>query len=154
MKDVQDGRRNKQRGCQGARMVSTVVKQRLVLQRLSLTYTENSCFQSACKFAALPFVESRIVATVGLVNGDRLEYLRANEGLNPTGVKLDVAAHEYPPASRKRKRQLRPDQTNSKLFQTKTGCFLSPCSIQCVLVESRQNIDSIEYLDLSGDKSG
>jgi integrase len=30
-----------------------------------------------------------------LVNGDRLEYQRANEALNPIGVKLDVAAHEY-----------------------------------------------------------
>ena len=30
-----------------------------------------------------------------LVNGDRLEYLRASEALNPIGVKLDVAAHEY-----------------------------------------------------------
>jgi len=30
-----------------------------------------------------------------LANGDRLEYLRANEALNPIGVKLDVAAHEY-----------------------------------------------------------
>lgn len=30
-----------------------------------------------------------------LVNGDRLEYLRANEALTPIGVKLDVAAHEY-----------------------------------------------------------
>jgi len=30
-----------------------------------------------------------------LANGDRLEYLRANEALHPIGVKLDVAAHEY-----------------------------------------------------------
>jgi integrase len=30
-----------------------------------------------------------------LANGDRLEYLRANEVLKPFGVKLDVAAHEY-----------------------------------------------------------
>ncbi len=30
-----------------------------------------------------------------LVNGERMEYLRANEALAPTGVKLDVAAHEY-----------------------------------------------------------
>lgn len=30
-----------------------------------------------------------------LVNGERMEYLRANEALTPIGVKLDVAAHEY-----------------------------------------------------------
>ncbi|HEX3856686.1 MAG TPA: hypothetical protein VHY30_05250 [Verrucomicrobiae bacterium] len=30
-----------------------------------------------------------------LANGDRMEYLRANEALHPVGVKLDVAAHEY-----------------------------------------------------------
>jgi hypothetical protein len=30
-----------------------------------------------------------------LANGERLEYLRANEAVTPMGVKLDVAAHEY-----------------------------------------------------------
>jgi integrase len=30
-----------------------------------------------------------------LANGERLEYLRANEAVTPIGVKLDVAAHEY-----------------------------------------------------------
>jgi integrase len=30
-----------------------------------------------------------------LANGDRLEYLRANEAVTPIGIKLDVAAHEY-----------------------------------------------------------
>ncbi len=34
-----------------------------------------------------------------LVNGDRMEYLRANEALSPIGVKLDVAAHEYASAA-------------------------------------------------------
>ena len=34
-------------------------------------------------------------ASLSLVNGARLEYLRATEALSPVFVKLDVAAHEY-----------------------------------------------------------